>query len=192
MEHGMINTNLVISNEGQIPGLPANPRQWTRKELDRLKASIQETPELLEARGIIVYPFEGDFIVLGGNMRLAAAIELGLKEVPCIIIPEDTPTEKLKQIVIKDNGSFGAWDYDQLGNEWDDLPLVDWGVPAWNPIVPDEAAVDDLFTEGEKQKDILTHLDIELSHEHEDKAEDIRKAIEITLQEWAGCTVRIK
>jgi DNA modification methylase len=48
------------------------------------------------------------------------------------VLPEDTPAEKLKEIVIKDNGTFGAWDFDLLANQWDDLPLATWGVPAWD------------------------------------------------------------
>ena len=123
----------VELNTGQVPGLPSNPREWTREELNRLKKSIKETPELLEARGVIVYPHGEKFVVLGGNMRLAAARELKMEEVPCIVVPEDTPVEKLKEIVIKDNGSFGSWDFDALGNEWDDLPLTEWGLDVWNP-----------------------------------------------------------
>jgi hypothetical protein len=69
--------------------------------------------------------------VLGGNFRLAASRENKAKEVPCIVFPADTPVDKLKEIVIKDNGSFGSWDFDALANEWDDLPLTDWGTPAW-------------------------------------------------------------
>lgn len=65
-------------------------------------------------------------------MRLSASKALKMKEVPCIVVPEDTPIDKLKEIVIKDNGSFGAWDYDSLANEWGDLPLTEWGVPAWD------------------------------------------------------------
>lgn len=65
-------------------------------------------------------------------MRLAASRENNYTDVPCYVLPETTPLEKLKEIVIKDNSSFGAWDYDSLGNEWDDLPLTDWGVPAWD------------------------------------------------------------
>lgn len=61
-------------------------------------------------------------------MRLSAAKALGWKEIPCIILSEDMPADKLKEIVIKDNGSFGEWDMDVLANEWDDLPLSDWGV----------------------------------------------------------------
>ena len=119
-------------NTGQIKGLPKNPRSWTRSDMDKLVASIRETPELLEARGLIVLPCAGAYVVLCGNMRLEAGKEIGYKEMPCFILPESTPIEKLKEIVIKDNGSFGSWDWDMLANEWDDLALTDWGVPAWN------------------------------------------------------------
>lgn len=121
----------LAMNTGQIEGLPANPRQWTQDDLEKLAASIDQTPELLEARGAIVVQHGNKYIVLGGNMRLTAAKKLGLKEMPCAVLPADTPTDKLAQIVIKDNGAFGAWDFDALANEWDDLPLTEWGVPAW-------------------------------------------------------------
>ena len=127
-EYRNVAIGLLEENKGQIEGLPANPRQWTRMDLDSLKKSIEETPELLEARGCIAVPHEGKFIVLGGNMRLSACRELGMKEVPCYVFPESTPVAKLKEIVIKDNGSFGAWDFDMLANEWSDLALSDFGV----------------------------------------------------------------
>lgn len=127
-EYRNVAIGLLEENKGQIEGLPANPRQWTRMDLDSLKKSIEETPELLEARGCIAVPHEGRFVVLGGNMRLSACRELGMKEVPCYVFPESTPTAKLKEIVIKDNGSFGAWDFDMLANEWSDLALSDFGV----------------------------------------------------------------
>lgn len=141
METRRIKISEIVPNEGQIAGLPTNPRQWTKGEMDNLKKSLQETPELFDARGILVYPYDGKFVVLGGNMRLAASKSLKYKDVPCIIVPEDTSVDKLKEIVIKDNGSFGEWDYDLLANEWDDLPLVDWGVPAWETkggVSPDD------------------------------------------------------
>lgn len=139
METRRIKTSDIVPNEGQIAGLPTNPRQWSKAEMENLKKSLQETPELFEARGIIVYPLDGKFVVLGGNMRLSAAKALKMKDVPCIVMPEETPVEKLKEIVIKDNGAFGEWDYDLLANEWDDLPLADWGVPAWDTEEEDEA-----------------------------------------------------
>ena len=121
----------LVMNTGQIPGLPKNPRQWTATDVDRLARSIQETPELLEARPLIVVEHGNKFVVLGGNLRLAALKKLGWDEAPCYLLPADAPVDKLKEIVIKDNGSFGQWDYDLLANEWDDLPLTDWGIPAW-------------------------------------------------------------
>ena len=107
----------IEQNTGQIPGLPANPRQWTKDDVDRLAASIEETPELLEARPLIVILHGSKFVVLGGNLRLAALKKLKRTEAPAYILPGDTPVEKQKEIVIKDNGSFGAWDIDALANE---------------------------------------------------------------------------
>ena len=120
-------------NTGQIPGVPANPRQWTKGDVDRLARSIDQTPELLEARPVIVYPAGTDnYVILGGNLRFAACKQLKKDTVPCYIVQPDLGADKLKEIVIKDNGAFGQWDFDQLANEWDDLPLPDWGVPSWD------------------------------------------------------------
>lgn len=157
METKRIKLTDLVLNEGQVAGLPTNPRQWTKKELDKLKKSLQETPELLEARGILVYPLEGKYLVLGGNMRLSALKALKAKDAPCIVFPEDTPIDKLKEVVIKDNGSFGEWDFDSLANEWGDLPLTDWGVPAW---------------EMDEAKDVVVNGDCE-EQEQEEKEEKI-------------------
>ena len=151
-EYRNVAIGLLEENKGQIEGLPANPRQWTRMDLDSLKKSIEETPELLEARGCLAVPHEGRFVVLGGNMRLSACRELGMKEIPCYVFPESTPTAKLKEIVIKDNGSFGAWDFDMLANEWSDLALSDFGVQIpedWTEETKEkeEKAKDDNFDE---------------------------------------------
>lgn len=130
VEYRTVDISRLEMNTGQVEGLPSNPRQWTREDLDSLKKSLRETPELFQARGCIVAPHGGKYIVLGGNMRLAAATELGDTEVPCMVLPEGLPVSKMKEIVLKDNGSFGSWDMDALANEWDDLPLGEWGVEA--------------------------------------------------------------
>lgn len=75
-----------------------------------------------------------------------------MKEIPCYVFPESTPTAKLKEIVIKDNGSFGAWDFDMLANEWSDLALSDFGVQIpedWTEETneKEEKAKDDNFDE---------------------------------------------
>ena len=132
--HQRIAIDLIEMNTGQIAGLPSNPRQWTKAQLDKLKASIEETPELLEARGCIVDYHEGKYVCLGGNMRYAACKALGMSEVPCYVVPEGTSVLKKKEIVAKDNVSMGDWDFDALANEWSDMDLEGWGVaipPEW-------------------------------------------------------------
>ncbi len=136
------------ANIGQLPELPMNPRQWTKTDVDTLAKSLQETPELFEARPVLVVPNGDKYVILGGNMRFEASKALGLEEVPAIVFPATTPAETLKAVVIKDNGAFGAWDYDALANEWDDLPLADWGVPAWKTEHLDlEAQLDNMGLE---------------------------------------------
>ena len=152
METTKIDIKKIAQNTGQITGLPANPRQWKKADVERLAKSIEETPELLEARPIIVMPHDGKYIVLGGNLRLAALKHLGRKDVPVYVLPEDTPIDKQKEIVIKDNGSFGEWDYDELANQWDDLPLADWGVPSWETETEEVANVtEDDFDEEQDE-----------------------------------------
>ena len=96
--HQRIAIDLIEMNTGQIAGLPSNPRQWTKAQLDNLKASIEETPELLEARGCIVDYHEGKYVCLGGNMRYAACKALGMSELPCYVVPEGTTLLKKKQL----------------------------------------------------------------------------------------------
>jgi hypothetical protein len=91
---------------------------------------------------------------------------------------------------MKDNGSFGAWDYDALANEWDDLPLQDWGVPAWHNEPVDESAVDALFEQTGEQGEKGPKVTISIPAQYEDKVEDIIAAIRVTLDEWPGCQVK--
>lgn len=119
----MKTTTIAISklqcNEGQVEGLPRNPRFIKDERFEKLKKSLQDDPEMLNLRELIVYPHGNKFVVIGGNMRLRAAKQLGFKEMPCKVLPEDTPIEKLKAYTIKDNNAFGNDDFDLLANEWD-------------------------------------------------------------------------
>ena len=130
IEFKRIPLDLLDPNTGQIPGVPKNPRKWSRRELENLAASMRDTPELTEARGAIVYPFQGRFVVLGGNMRLEGHRINEDKDAPCAVLPEDTPADKLRQIVQKDNASFGQFDYDILRKEWLDFgyDYKSWGL----------------------------------------------------------------
>ena len=129
-----ISIDLLELNEGQMYGLPKNPRWIRDARFEALKKSIQDAPEMLELREILVYPLtdleghENNFIIVGGNMRFRACQELGFEELPCKIIPLETPVKKLREYVIKDNESFGQNDWDLLSSEWDTKELEDFGM----------------------------------------------------------------
>ena len=148
-----ISLSMLELNEGQIAGLPANPRQITEAKLEQLKKDIEAYPEMLNLRGLLVYPHDGKYVIIGGNMRYRAMTELGMESAPCIIIPEDTDVERLKAYTILDNNGFGQWDFDRLANEWDEAQLTDWGVdlPIFEPKeTEDDDSEDDDSEQGYK------------------------------------------
>jgi hypothetical protein len=130
-------TNLELRtikrNDGQLEWLPRNPRQWTQTDIDNTARSIAEDEDFLEDRPLLVTPNGDEYIVFAGNLRREGAKKQKMKTVPAVVYYPETDEDRLtvKRRAMKDNGSFGAWDYDALANEWDDLPLQDWGVPAW-------------------------------------------------------------
>lgn len=109
---------------GTIIPNPTNPRIIKDDKFKKLVKSIQEFPQMLELRPIVV---DSNMVVLGGNMRLKACIAAGLKEVP-IIVADQLTDEQKGEFIIKDNVGFGEWDWDLLANEWDVEALTDWGL----------------------------------------------------------------
>ncbi len=107
----------------EIKENPNNPRTITKRKFKELVNSIRDFPEMLEARPIVVNP---DNVILGGNQRYKAAKFAGLEKVPVYVASWDEI--KSKEFVIKDNVSFGDWDWDMLANEWEVEELNDWGV----------------------------------------------------------------
>lgn len=103
---------------------PNNPRTIKDEKFAKLVQSIRDFPEMLRLRPIVV---NDDMIVLGGNMRLKACKEAGLKVVP-IIKASDLTEDQQREFIIKDNVGFGEWDWEMLANEWDDAKLADWGL----------------------------------------------------------------
>lgn len=136
---------------------PNNPRIIKDDKFAKLVKSIQELPEMLEIRPIVV---NSDMVVLGGNMRLKACKEAGLKEVP-IIVADNLTEEQQREFLIKDNVSGGEWDFEMLANEWDVEQLEDWGldVPNFEADEVIEAQEDDFdVTPPEEPKTILGDL----------------------------------
>ena len=132
-ERKALKVSALSQNNGQLSWLPKNPRQWTQTDIDRTAKSIREDEDFLEDRPLLVVPDGKKYVVFAGNLRLTAAKKEGLAELPCVVYNPDTDEDHLtvKRRAMKDNGTFGAWDWDELANNWDDLPLTDWGVPAW-------------------------------------------------------------
>lgn len=109
-------------NNGQLDGLPKNPRFIRDENFERLKKSLNESPEMLKLREILVYPLnDKKYIVIGGNMRLRAAKDLGFNELPCKVIPKDTTIKKLREYTIKAGMSviFRTMKENENKNIWD-------------------------------------------------------------------------
>jgi len=159
----------------KVKSNPNNPRLIKDDKFEKLVKSIKEFPKMLDIRPIVV---NSDMIVLGGNMRLKACKEAGLKEVT-IIFADDLTEEEQKQFIIKDNVGFGEWDWDMLANEWESELLEDWGltVPNWGET-PDYSILDDEEAAG--QLDEMTNgvkkaIQIEFDLEHYDEAFELVK-----------------
>ena len=125
----IIAVSLLDFNRGQLNGLPKNPRFFRDYRYEAMKRSINESPEMLELRELIVFPYQnGRYIVVCGNLRLRACKELGYKELPCKILDKRTDAKKLREYATKDNVNFGENDIDVMTSEWDKSELIDWGV----------------------------------------------------------------
>lgn len=107
----------------------SNPRQISDSRFKQLADSLQQFPQMLVARPIVV---DEDMVVIGGNMRLRALLSLGAESVP-VHVAEGWTEEEKQQFIIKDNVGFGDWDWDVLANEWDNVNLEAWGLDVWQP-----------------------------------------------------------
>ena len=180
-------------NNGQLQGLPKNPRYIKDERYEALKKSIGDAPEMLEARMLLVYPLDnGNFIVLGGNMRLRVCKELGFTELPCFVFKKETPVEKLKEYVIKDNVEFGNIDWDSLANDdWDVGELGDWGMDT-SFLGGDAGDVESLFEnlDDEKKKTKDIKIEVIIPEEQGDIQEEVKDAIEELLADYEGVKVK--
>jgi ParB-like chromosome segregation protein Spo0J len=152
----IVKTKEIIAND-------TNPRVIKDDKFKKLVQSIKDFPQMLHLRPIVV---NDDMVVLGGNMRLRAVQEVGLKEVPIIKASDLTP-EQQKEFIIKDNVGFGEWDWDVLANEWEPELLTEWGLDVWQqPVEVDYSLLDEE----------------DLSDELSDMADGVKKAIQIEFE----------
>ena len=148
-----------------------NPRILKDDKFKKLVQSIKDFPEMLEIRPIVV---NNDMMVLGGNMRLKAIQEIGLKEIP-IIKAENLTDEQQREFLIKDNVGFGEWDWDALANDWDADELKDWGMDL--PIIMGEPGEDELIGD-EKNKPATMKITFETPEQLQKAEIDIQELLD--------------
>ena len=156
----------VVPNEN-------NPRFIKDYKFKKLVKSIQGFPEMLKLRPIVV---NKDMVVLGGNMRLKACKEAGLKEV-YILKADELTEQQQREFIVKDNVGFGEWDWDILANEWDNQQLKQWGMDVWQPEEEvDYSALEDLDldeTIEDKEAGVKRAIMIEFDPKHYDQANEL-------------------
>jgi hypothetical protein len=180
----------MIVNINQIKPNPKNPRIIRDDKFKKLQKSLLDFPDMLNKRPLVVFTDKDNkFVVLGGNMRLKAAKEIGITELPVIVADEWTEEQKT-QFLIKDNLSYGDWNLDELKEDWDTLQLEDWGVDIvfpqeWNKIdYIDEEQQPPL----EKKNNTIT---IVLPEAHVEDIKEIEKYIKEHLdKEYSGCDIK--
>jgi ParB-like chromosome segregation protein Spo0J len=131
---------------------PKNPRVIRDDKFAKLVKSIQDFPEMLEKRPLVCFTdIDGKYVVLGGNMRLKAANEVGLKQLP-ILLADDWTEEQKEMFLYRDNISAGSWEWETV-SEWGKEELKDWGEvePKWaagldvNNMTDDDVNLDEEF-----------------------------------------------
>lgn len=156
----------------QLKANPTNPRIIKDDKFKKLVESLRGFPEMMEKRPMVcVTDVDGKLFPLGGNMRLRAIQELGMKDIPdtWVTLADDWTEEKRKEFTIKDNASFGEWNWDDLANEWDADLLSDWGIN-----IPSFAA--------EPDYSILDEDDEALQGQLDDMRDGVKKAIQIEFE----------
>lgn len=147
---------VLYRNIAEIKPNPKNPRVIKDEKFAKLVQSLRDFPEMLEKRPLVCFTdTDGKLVVLGGNMRLKAAKEIGLKELP-VIIADDWTEEQKAQFLIKDNVGFGEWNWDELQSDWDVQKLEDWGLDIPKEFkVEAEAEEDDYEIPDQIETDIV-------------------------------------
>ena len=162
-----------------------NPRDITPEMFEKLKKSIQEFPQMLETRPLVI---DENNVVLGGNMRLRALADLGYEEIPVQKV-EGWSEEQKKEFIVKDNVSYGVWDWELLANSWDAEQLGDWGleVPGFD-LDSDNLGTEFSLPDGDKapfQQMTFTLAD-QQAEAIKDAIADIKKTDEYKYAETMG------
>jgi len=157
---------------GDVNENPDNPRKIDERKFEKLKASLREFPKMLRVRPIALGP---NNTVLGGNMRLRAAREIGLETVPCVYLDDFTPEER-RRFVVADNKDFGHWDFDALANIYGVEELEAWGFDRSELGLEDTSQLGTTFGLPDGDKPGFTQMTFTLAS---GQAEDVKRVLEM-------------
>ncbi len=158
---------------------PSNPRSITKEAFESLKQSITDFPEMQSVKPLVV----ADGYAIAGNMRLLAYKDLGYRELHVLDVSEWSQAKR-DEFMIKDNTHYGSWDYDALANEWDTLPLNEWGVAVWEQEEEELKGLTDEDDVPEAPQEPITKLgDVWILGEHRVMCGDStsKEAVEILM-----------
>lgn len=147
---------VIYRSTETLKKLENNPRTITPEDMERLKESISNNPDYLEAHPIVLSDRTGELVIIDGNQRYEACVQLGMSEVPTALLHGLTE-EREREIIIRANVLNGKWDEMILKDKWDVEELKDWGVdlPAdWDTSEADEQkeAEEDNFSEEDAEQ----------------------------------------
>lgn len=160
---------IKVSN---IKNNPNNPRMIDEDKLEKLKRSIESFPEMMEKRQMVcVTDVDGKIFPLGGNMRLRAIKDLGMKEIPksWVSMADEWTEEQRREFIIKDNANLGDWNLDELQENWDLDLISEWGV---------DLELDEIGESTEKEQidlsdDVNSFFEVIVSADSEREQEEI-------------------
>lgn len=169
----------------QIRKNPNNPRIIRDEKFEKLKRSIQDFPQMMELRPIIV---DEAGVILGGNMRYEAIKSLKMSEFPDEWVKrvEELTDDQKKEFIVKDNVGFGDWDWDAIANEWDDLPLDDWGLEGI-PVAGDSGEnITKLNLNGYNQVHVLLSFHPDVFSQIQDQLDRLRRVDGVEYEQSAN------
>ena len=176
----------------ELKPLEDNPRWIKEEDFNKLCASVQNNPELFEAQPIILSDRTGELVIIAGNQRYRAAKEVGLKEVPTILLTGLTE-KKEKEIIIRTNVTNGKWDWDRLANDgWEVSDLDEWGVDVSFLGGNDDTDIDDLFEENPvEEKEKVTKITVSVPEELTEQVNEIKDAVKEAVAAYDGVEVEV-
>ena len=182
MKVEILKASQLVHNTGQVPKVPVNPRQIDEGMFELLKDSVKRSPEYLHVRPLIVYPYKGQYVVMSGNMRFEACKELGLEDIPCKILPENTTPRKIRAYITKENLAFGSDDPEGMREfTKEELDYVGKGFYLQDPV-----NIEDMIGEDERGPVIKLHIPADKA----DIKSDLKAQLQQALKEYADIKIK--